>query len=181
MNNQKGNILSIGLLFILIMTSSFSALFIRKLTAIRDQKAILNNFLCSKESNGELKKHKKSIGRYNLSIRSANIILTAATLSTRPEVFAAAKKWKKSSQYLQNIHHISFLNKIRTLYSKGCRFSPSVAKTHFMTKSGIKLSRNITGESIRRERRWEYYSIGTRNLLRTSFSKNKTLTEDTSF
>jgi hypothetical protein len=143
-----------------------------KLLSIKYHKAILENFLCSKESNGEIQEHKLFLSKMNTSITVANTTLAAASLTANLPMARVAKKLKRMSQMLQDKTHISFLNNIRSLYSRGCLFSPSIAKTYFVTRSIFKLKRNLLGLVEKRKKEWSYHSVRKNNVLRTQFQKN---------
>jgi hypothetical protein len=178
MSNQSGNILSLGLVVILIACSYFSILFLNKLSSIRGQAHILNNFLCAKESNGEIVKHKRSLIRYNNSIRVANSLILVGSMTSNPTISLTAKKLKNSAQQQQSLRHISFLNKMKSLFTKGCHFSPSVVTTYFVTNSIVKLKRDFLGVAIQRKKEWRYISSGKKNTLEILFSPKEIKTKN---
>ena len=180
MKSEQGNITSFALLVILLSVSFISITLLSKFHKIKNHKSVLENYLCLKESDGLVKSHYQFMTRTNSLITTSNAGQVVGA-GLNPALIIAAKRIKRLTQVAQDIRHISFLKKIASLFKDKCIFTPSVAKTHFETKSVIKLIRTISGLAKKREREWGYSSIGKKNVLKVIHKKEKSISQDIIF
>ncbi len=177
MNNQQGNITSAGILFTFLIISFGSILIKKKISQISFHNQMMKNFLCTKEANGLLKKHKEFITKTNYIIHLANLG-KAVGLISNPGVTVSSDRAKQATQLVQNTYHISFLKNIGRLYSEKCKFTPTVVNTLYRTKGVAFLERNSLGTVKRRDKKWSYSTLGLKNTVRTTFSNGSTSTQN---
>ncbi len=166
MINEKGNITSLGLVFLLSIISIGSLAIIKKSNDIKRHKRTFQNFLCVKEANGLITSHKKMIELTNNIINLANLGQMVG-LITNPAVTINAQRAKTLTQKTQDIYHLSFLKNIATLFNRSCLFTPNVAKTFYQTSAVVKLRRNKSGTVAKRRKEWGYSSGNKSNLIRS--------------
>jgi hypothetical protein len=178
MNNDDGNITSIGLVFFLAIISIGSITLIEKSNDIKKHKEVFKNFLCVKEAHGIIAEHKKVIEITNNIIRIANLGQMIG-LFTNPAVLMTSKRAKSLTQKSQTIYHFSFLEKIRAMFTQSCVFSPNIAKTHFETTSLIFLKRDQSGVVIKRRNKWGFSGTNKSSLIKSYFTTNTVKTSTT--
>jgi hypothetical protein len=178
MNNDIGNITSIGLVFFLAIISIGSISLIKKSNDIKKHKEVFMNFLCVKEAHGVIAQHKETIELTNNIIRIANLGQMIG-LFTNPTILIGSKRAKELTQKSQAIYHISFLEKIRSLFTQSCIFTPNIAKTHFETTSVLILERDKSGVVKRRREKWEFSSINKSSLIKSTLTTKTAKTSTT--
>lgn len=170
--NEKGSVLLFNLCFILILLSISLSVLQNKIKTIKETNQLAINYLCMKNLTGELKQHKYVMNKGNDVIKLANLGKIVG-LFTNPAFTVTAQKVKKATQKAQAVYHISYLKNLVFLYRKGCIFSPSSSKTNHLSKSVVKLQRNVLGLVKQRKAPWSILSIGKKNILKVNY-KNST-------
>lgn len=170
--NEKGNILSFNFLIIFLITTLFLGVLVSKINQIKSTNEILKTYLCMKEATGELKQHNSVINTGNNIIHLANLGQVVGII-TNPAIAASSKKIKIVTQKAQAIYHISFLKNISLLFKKGCLFSPSIAKTNYLTAKAVRLNRDQLGLVKKRKQNWKFYSVGKENAIQAKYLQGK--------
>ena len=173
MRNQKGNstlffCLLISLLFIMSMI-----IIKKKIKFIENSKKKLEFSLCVKKNNGELRKYNSSIAITNSLLKTLTIG-EYTTLVLPPFIGVplskGVKQVIKAVKFSQVGFHISFMNHLRKLVTKGCIPSPNLVRTPFkFSLSGFE--RDGYNQAVKRRAEWNFritngtfYSISTLNV-----------------
>lgn len=116
-------------------------------------------FLCVRETEGELLRYMKFMGRTNWGIK--NIEKAKLIMAFIPGLQGGAleaEKAKRTLILLQNSSLIPYLKKLSHLKSRGCPLDPRLHITPFMM-SGTGYARKTNGTARLRNKKWTYHYV----------------------
>lgn len=116
-------------------------------------------FLCMKESEGELQRYMKFMGRTNWGLKNLEKVkLIALFIPGLQGVAADAEKAKKLLIHIQNLGLVSYLKNLSGLKARGCPLDPRMLTTPFHL-SGNGYSRSMDETAKLRSRQWSHYYL----------------------
>ncbi len=116
-------------------------------------------FLCMKETEGELVRYMKFMGRTNWAIkniRKAQLIMVF--IPGLQGGAANAEKLRKALVKIQDMTLVPYLKKLSEMKLRGCPVDPRMLRTPFEL-SGIAYKRNTNGAARLREEKWTHHYI----------------------
>lgn len=116
-------------------------------------------FLCMKETEGELTRYMKFMGRTNWALKNIEKVkLIALFVPGLQGVAADAEKAKKLLKYMQKAALVPYLKKLVALRSRGCPLDPRMVKTPFVL-SGSGYARAWDDTAKLRSKKWTHHYV----------------------
>jgi len=157
--NQRGEM---NLVFVLLVAGLSGVLILCALSLQRSFRLLERRtelFLCVKETEGELVRYMKFMGRTNWAlknIRKAQLILVF--IPGLQGAAANAEKLRKALIRIQDVSLIPYLKKLSELKSRGCPVDPRLLITPFeLNGSGYR--RGSEGAASLRKEKWSYHYV----------------------
>lgn len=168
LNNEKGNITLMGILFLFLSSTLMAFHFLREHNAYVELAQDLKEQLCLKSMVKDKVTFIERMEMINLSLKAAFTSQMVTVAIPGLQVFtASAEQIKKILKATQQTLFISEMKKTYERYQKGCPFSFSALKTPYKHK--VLLTRKLSGEAILRARRWEEIWKGKRSIYKINY------------
>ncbi len=157
--NQRGEM---NLIFVLMVVGLTSVLILCALKLQRSYYLLLRRsefFLCMKETEGEMKRYMKFMGRTNWAIE--NVEKAKWIMAFIPGLQGGAleaEKAKQTPKKLQNLSLVPYMKKLNSLRKQGCPLDPRMLKTPFHLR-GLSYERDSLERARLRSTRWTYFYL----------------------
>ena len=157
--NQRGEMNLVLVLIVVALTSVMilCALRLQRSFSLMQKRTEL--FLCVKETEGELVRYMKFMGRTNWALKNIQKAqLIAVFFPPLLPLVGSAEKLRKALKLLQDVSLIPFVKKLSELKSRGCPLDPRLFKTPFeLGLTGYQ--RGSYGRAKIRNEKWTYYYV----------------------
>jgi hypothetical protein len=130
-------------------------------------------FLCTKETEGELIRYMKFMGRTNWAIKNVEKAkLIMAFIPGLQGGALEAEKARRTLILLQNTSLIPYLKKLTSLKSRKCPLDPRLSITPFML-SGAGYQRKSDGTARLRNKKWIYRYVSLPYIVSVEWDANR--------
>ena len=171
--NDKGNATIFSLCLLFVFTVLILGSLSERLSHLKKVESTKKLLICAKIINGETKDFTSFMQKSNTALKYlsmtelVSVLLPSFGIVTKISTASAKKVVIKSQQ----LYLFSYLNKIKSLYSKSCLIDPRVFKTPFkLSIMKFDFQRDKWNQAKLRGNKWNLIILGSYHIIQNTYS-----------